>query len=107
MPCAPASTNRAGQSWLQAGHPVITPRDVEANATQTGRSVVTGSSAYADDDDREYGNRLKLARMTPALSRKGRGSPPNLPRALPPTTGMTGSGRCTMFARMHVPARKR
>src|ERR1700731_3375591 len=63
MPCAPASTNRAGQSWLQAGHPVITPRDVEANATQTGRSVVTGSSAYADDDDREYGNRLKLARM--------------------------------------------
>jgi len=36
---------------LHAGHPVITPRQVEATASQTGRSVVTGSSAYADDDD--------------------------------------------------------
>src|ERR1700737_2217752 len=39
---------------------IVTPRDVEAKASQTGRSEVTGSSAYADDDDREYGNRAKL-----------------------------------------------
>ena len=38
---------------LHCGHPVITPRQLEAKASQTGRSVVTGSSAYADDDDRE------------------------------------------------------
>src|SRR5438067_1892056 len=38
---------------LHAGHPVITPRQVEAKASQTGRSVITGSSAYADDDDGE------------------------------------------------------
>jgi hypothetical protein len=37
---------------LQAGHPVITVRRVEA-LPQTGRSVITGSSACADDDDRE------------------------------------------------------
>ena len=47
---------------LHAGHPVITPRQVEAKASQTGRPEVTGSSAYADDDDREYGW-LKLFRV--------------------------------------------
>jgi hypothetical protein len=36
-------------------------------ASHTRRSVVTGSSAYADDDDREYGNRLKLAPMGSSL----------------------------------------
>src|SRR5271165_4401132 len=39
-----ASSNHAGK--------------VEAKAAETGGSVVTGSSACADDDDREYGNRL-------------------------------------------------
>ncbi len=35
---------------LQAGHPVITPRQAEAKkAPQTRRSEVTGSSAYADE----------------------------------------------------------
>jgi hypothetical protein len=48
---------------LYAGHPVIPAREVEARPYQIGRSVITGSSAYADDDDQEYGNRLKLARM--------------------------------------------
>src|SRR5271166_1313618 len=38
---------------LHARHPVITPRQVEAKASQTGRSEVTGSSTYVDDDDRE------------------------------------------------------
>ena len=38
---------------LHAGHPVITPQQAEAKACQTGRSLLTGSSAYADDDDRE------------------------------------------------------
>jgi hypothetical protein len=41
---------------LQAGHPVITPRQGEATASKSRGSVVTGSSAYADDDDREYAN---------------------------------------------------
>jgi hypothetical protein len=41
---------------LQAGHPVISARQVEAKPCQIGLSVVTGSSAYADDDDRECGN---------------------------------------------------
>jgi hypothetical protein len=48
---------------LQAGHPVITPRQVEAKASQTRRSEVTGSSAYADDDDAVHGNGLALAPM--------------------------------------------
>jgi len=48
---------------LYAGHPVIPAREVEATPCQIGRSLITGSSAYADDDDREDGNRLKLARM--------------------------------------------
>ena len=38
---------------LHAGHPVIPARKVEAPPWQIGRSVITGSSAYADDDDRE------------------------------------------------------
>jgi hypothetical protein len=38
---------------LHAGHPVIPARKVEALPWQIGRSVITGSSAYADDDDRE------------------------------------------------------
>jgi hypothetical protein len=38
---------------LLAGHPVMTGQQVEAKASQIGRSVVTGSSAYAHDDDRE------------------------------------------------------
>jgi glycosyltransferase involved in cell wall biosynthesis len=46
---------------LQAGHPVIPEWQREAKARQTARSVVTGSSAYADDDDREYGHRVNLA----------------------------------------------
>jgi hypothetical protein len=48
---------------LYAGHPVIPAREVEVKPCQIGRSVITGSSAYADDDDRGYGNRLKLAPM--------------------------------------------
>ncbi|MFZ2145136.1 MAG: error-prone DNA polymerase [Xanthobacteraceae bacterium] len=38
---------------LQAGHPVIPTRRVEAKPCQTRLSVVTGSSACADNDDRE------------------------------------------------------
>jgi hypothetical protein len=38
---------------LHAGHPVIPARQAEARPCPIGRSVVTGSSAYADDDDRE------------------------------------------------------
>ncbi len=45
---------------LYAGHPVIPVRQAEAKMPQTGRSVVTGSSAHADDDDREYGDGLKV-----------------------------------------------
>jgi hypothetical protein len=48
---------------LQAGHPVIPAGRSGAKPCQIGRSVITGSSAYADDDDGEYGNRLKLAPM--------------------------------------------
>jgi tripartite-type tricarboxylate transporter receptor subunit TctC len=48
---------------LQAGHPVITPRQVEAKAPQARRSEVTGSSASADDDDAVHGNGLALAPM--------------------------------------------
>jgi hypothetical protein len=50
---------------LQAGHPVITPRQAETKtkAPQARRSEVTGSSAYADDDDAECGNGLALAPM--------------------------------------------
>jgi hypothetical protein len=38
---------------LHAAHPVIPARQAEAPPCPIGRSVVTGSSAYADDDDRE------------------------------------------------------
>jgi hypothetical protein len=38
---------------LHAGHPVIPARKVEAPPSQIGRSVITGSSAYADDNLRE------------------------------------------------------
>ena len=38
---------------LQAGHPVIPARGVEAKPSQIKHPVVTGSAAYADDDDRE------------------------------------------------------
>ena len=49
---------------LQAGHPVITPRQAEAKtkAPQARRSEVTGSSAYADDDA-VHGNGLALVPM--------------------------------------------
>jgi peptide/nickel transport system ATP-binding protein len=50
-----------GHAPLQAGHPVIPVRQVEAQPCQTGRSVVTGSSAYADDDAPEHGSCLKSA----------------------------------------------
>jgi hypothetical protein len=52
-----------GHAQLQAGHPVITPRQVETKASQTRRSEVAGSSAYADDDDAVHGNGLALAPM--------------------------------------------
>src|ERR1700731_1881153 len=50
-----------GHAPLQAGHPVIPARQVEAQPCQAGRSVVTGSSAYADDDAPEHGSRLKTS----------------------------------------------
>jgi peptide/nickel transport system ATP-binding protein len=50
-----------GHAPLQAGHPVIPVRPVEAQPCQTGRLVVTGSSAYADDDAPEHGSRLESA----------------------------------------------
>jgi peptide/nickel transport system ATP-binding protein len=50
-----------GHAPLQAGHPVIPARQVEAQPCQTGRSVVTGSSAYADDDAPEDGSRLETS----------------------------------------------
>jgi hypothetical protein len=37
---------------LQAGHPVIQERQIDAKPCNIPRSVVTGSSAEADDDDR-------------------------------------------------------
>src|SRR5271166_6003757 len=48
---------------LQAGHPVIPAWQAEAKPRQIQSSVVTGSSAYADDDDREHNVRLKLPPM--------------------------------------------
>jgi len=36
------------------GHPVIPPRQIEAKVRQAERSVVTGSSACADDDGLEH-----------------------------------------------------
>jgi peptide/nickel transport system ATP-binding protein len=53
--------SHGGHAPLQAGHPVIPARQVEAQPCQTGRSVVTGSSAYADDDAPEHGSCLKSA----------------------------------------------
>jgi peptide/nickel transport system ATP-binding protein len=52
-----------GHAPLHAGHPVIPVRQVEAQPCQTGRSVVTGSSAYADDDAPEHGSCLKSAQL--------------------------------------------
>ena len=62
---------------LQAGHPVIPVRPLEAQPCQTGRLVVTGSSAYADDDAPEHGSRLESApllvveKLTKEYPRKG------------------------------------
>jgi peptide/nickel transport system ATP-binding protein len=53
--------SHGGHAPLQAGHPVISTRQVEAQPCQTRHSVVTGSSAYADDDAPEHGSRLKTA----------------------------------------------
>ena len=53
--------SHGGHAPLHAGHPVIPARQVEAQPCQTERSVVTGSSAYADDDAPEHGGRLKTA----------------------------------------------
>jgi hypothetical protein len=51
---------------LHAGHPVIPARKVEAPPWQIGRSVITGSSAYADDDDREYDTVIVAPHPRPA-----------------------------------------
>ena len=59
---------------LYAWHPVITPG--QAEATQIRRSVTTRSSAYADDDDREYGN---CRTLMPMSVRAFRPSPTPLP----------------------------
>jgi ATP-dependent Lhr-like helicase len=48
---------------LHAGHPVIPAPEMEARPCQSPRSEVTGSSAYADDDNQELG-RLALAWLT-------------------------------------------
>jgi hypothetical protein len=62
---APGNPQRLGcHAPLQAGHPVIPEWQREAKARQTGRSAVTGSSAYADDDDREYDNRVNLVTLS-------------------------------------------
>ena len=53
--------SHGGHAPLHAGHPVIPARQVEAQPCHTERSVVTGSSAYADDDAPEHGSRLKTA----------------------------------------------
>jgi peptide/nickel transport system ATP-binding protein len=53
--------SQGGHAPLQAGHPVIPARQVEAQPCQTGRSVVTGSSAYADDDAPQHGSRLETS----------------------------------------------
>ena len=47
---------RGSHAPLQAGHPVIPARQLEARPCQIQRSVLTGSSACADDDDREDDN---------------------------------------------------
>jgi peptide/nickel transport system ATP-binding protein len=68
---------QGGHAPLQAGHPVIPARQVEAQPCQTGRSVVTGSSAYADDDAPENGSRLETSpllvveKLTKEYPRKG------------------------------------
>ena len=40
------------------------PRQVEAKASDTKRSAITGSSAYADDDDQEDDNLREVTAMT-------------------------------------------
>jgi hypothetical protein len=59
---------------LYAGHPVIPARQVESNPDQINRSVITGSSACADDDNDEYAIPLGLAPMPQGeVSRRVRG----------------------------------
>ena len=53
--------SHGGHAPLQAGHPLIPARQVEVQPCQTGGSVVTGSSAYADDDAPEHGSRFESA----------------------------------------------
>jgi peptide/nickel transport system ATP-binding protein len=55
--------SHGGHAPLQAGHPVIPARQVEAQPCQTGHSVVTGSSAYADDDAPEHASRLETSSL--------------------------------------------
>ena len=53
--------SHGGHAPLHAGHPAIPVWPVEVQPCQTERSVITGSSAYADDDAPEHDSRLKTA----------------------------------------------
>ena len=69
--------SHGGHAPLQAGHPLIPARQVEVQPCQTGGSVVTGSSAYADDDDREHGNHVDRQEKQGAggdMNTQGRGA---------------------------------